>query len=233
MNIRQRATVTDAAIVMVSCAILLTAALGVTQRRGVTAQQRSSPVHILVDPGHGGDDGGAVAADGTPEKDINLSVSLSLSDLLRVMGFSVSMTRETDAMIHTTGTTLRERKVSDMKNRLAMSEAADMTVSIHQNKFSQAKYYGTQVFYSGNHQSSRVLAQAVRESVVSLLQPENTRELKKGDSSVYLLSHATKPMILVECGFLSNPTELEKLKDSTYQGQLAFAVMGGVLKGRT
>lgn len=227
-----RSTVIDAAIVVVSCGLLLSLAFGVVQRRGTGGNVSSEAPHVLIDPGHGGDDGGAVAADGTMEKAINLPVSLALRDLLRVMGFSVSMTRDTDTMIHTEGTSLRERKVSDMKNRLAMIEAADLTVSIHQNKFEQSRYYGTQVFYSGNNDSSRELAEAVRSSVVELLQPDNTRPLKQGTQDVYLLSHATKPMILVECGFLSNQAELQKLKDSTYQRQMAFAVMGGVLKGR-
>ncbi|MBR2339016.1 MAG: N-acetylmuramoyl-L-alanine amidase [Clostridia bacterium] len=229
MRIGFRSTAADAAIVVVCCAILLVTALGVVGRRGVTAQPQTEPVRVLIDPGHGGADGGASAADGTAEKDINLAISLPLRDLLQVMGYSVTMTRHTDTMVNTTGTTLRERKVSDIRNRLAMSEEADMTVSIHQNKFTQAKYDGTQVFYSGNHAESRQLAEAVRSSVVSLLQPKNTRELKKGDSSVYLLDHATKPMILVECGFLSNEAELQKLKDADYQRKMAFAIAGGIV----
>lgn len=222
---------TDVAIVMVCGALLLTVGFGVVERRSASATP-TDPVRILVDPGHGGDDGGAVAADGTLEKDLNLSVSLSLRDLLRVMGFSVTMTRETDTMVNASGDTMRQRKVSDMKNRLAMTQDADLVVSIHQNKFTQPQYYGTQIFYSVNHTGSLPLAEAVRGSVVSLLQPNNTRELKKGDSNVYLLDNIQIPMVLVECGFLSNEAELKKLKDETYQRQLAFAVMGGVLKGR-
>lgn len=231
MKTRLTATATDAAMVMVACALLLTVAFGAIGRRGAATQGGFSPTRVLIDPGHGGADGGAVAADGTEEKGLNLAVSLPLRDLLQVMGYEVAMTRDTDIMVNTEGTTLRERKVSDLKNRLAMSREADVTISIHQNKFPQAQYYGTQVFYSDNHSKSREIAAAVRDSVLRLLQPKNTRELKKGDSSVYLLSHAETPMVLVECGFLSNEAELQQLKDTDYQRKMAFAIMGGLMSG--
>ena len=132
-------------------------------------------------------------------------------------------------MVNAEGDTLRARKVSDMRNRLSMIEAADMTVSIHQNKFPQTQYSGTQVFYGTASPESQPLAAAIRESVLTLLQPNNTRELKKGDSSVYLLKNATKPIVLVECGFLSNVAEREQLKTREYRQRLAFAIAGGVM----
>ena len=223
-----RSTVTDAAIALVCGAIVLTTAAGVTERRQTAA---TSAPYILIDAGHGGEDGGAVAADGTVEKEINLAVALPLRDLLSVMGFSVVMTRETDTMLHGGEATLRERKVADMKRRLDMVQTARLTVSLHQNKFEQTKYSGTQVFYSPNAPESREIAQAIQETVVSLLQPHNTRPLKAGDSTVYLLHRATAPIVLVECGFLSNKAECEKLKTRAYQRQMAFAVAGGVMKG--
>ena len=221
-------TLWNVSVVLTGCAVLLTAALGAVARR---TDARVAAPHILVDAGHGGEDGGAVAPDGTVEKTINLAVACCLRDLLGVMGSRVSMTRQTDVMVNTEGGTLRERKVSDMKRRLAMSAEADLTVSIHQNKFSIAKYFGAQVFYGTGHPDSKVLAEHIRTSLVSLLQPDNTRPLKAGESSVYLLSHATTPTVLVECGFLSNAAELQKLKDSVYQRQLAFAVLSGIVKG--
>ncbi len=232
MTTTTRTALLDGTIVITVCALLLTVAGGWVQRRGAAGQGTMSRPSVLVDAGHGGDDGGAVAADGTMEKDLNLAISLSLRDLLTVMGFSVSLTRETDTMVNAVGDTIRQRKVSDMKNRLAMIEQTPLTVSIHQNKFEQSQYDGTQVFYSGNHAHSAVIAEAVRASVVAVLQPHNTRPLKKGTKDVYLLAHATTPMILVECGFLSNTAELQKLKDPVYQRQLAFAITGGILKGR-
>ncbi len=223
-----RSTVTDIAIVLLCGALLLTVAWGVTDRRAVQTVRAAAP-HILIDPGHGGADGGAEAPDGTLEKELNLAISLPLRDLLTVMGYTVELTRTEDVMLNTEGDSLRERKVSDIHNRLAMVEAADLTVSIHQNKFTQSQYYGTQIFYSPNTEESRVLADSVRDQVIALLQPENTRGLKRGTSDVYLLHHATRPMILVECGFLSNDAELAKLKTPGYQRAMAFAVAAGVM----
>ena len=219
----------DILIVTVFCAVVLTAAVGIVDRAKPVSVTPAEPL-ILIDPGHGGADGGAVAPDGTQEKDLNLAISLPLSDMLRIMGYQVSLTRTADEMVGGVGSTMRERKINDIKNRLVQAEQATITVSIHQNKFTQSQYDGTQVFYSGNHEESRQLAAAIRESVLGLLQPDNTRELKKGDSNIYLLYKATRPAVLVECGFLSNSAELQKLKDPDYQRQMAFAVAGGILQ---
>lgn len=225
-----KATATDIAIVIVGAALAVTVALGVTGRRSTAACVDASP-HILIDAGHGGADGGAEGADGTLEKHINLAIARPLGELLRVMGYTVSYTRTEDTMVDAAGDTLRERKVSDMKNRLSLIQQADMTISIHQNKFPQTKYSGAQVFYGTGSADSRALAESIRSSVIALLQPSNTRELKQGDGSVYLLKQATQPLVLVECGFLSNETEREKLKTREYQLQMAFAVAAGVLGG--
>lgn len=198
---------------------------------GSTSVTPSAGPCLLIDPGHGGADGGAVAADGTQEKDLNLSIGLLLRDMLRIMGYEVRMTRTEDISIHSPDCkTLREQKVGDMKNRLAMYEEASLVVGIHQNKFEIPKYSGTQVFYSVNNPESKLLATELRESVLGLLQPENTRELKKADANIYLLSKTTVPAVLVECGFLSNLEELQKLKDPAYQAQMAFAIAGGVMQ---
>lgn len=199
-------------------------------RRTDQAMTGASP-YLLIDPGHGGMDGGAVAADGTQEKTVNLAISLPLADMLRVFGCTVRTTRDTDVSIHDAGAaTIKQKKVSDIHNRLALAQSARLTVSIHQNQFPQTQYSGTQVFYSPNNPESEGLADCIRESVLTLLQPDNNRQLKKGGSSIYLLHHATPPAVLVECGFLSNPTEREKLKDAAYQQQMAFAIAGGVLR---
>lgn len=222
-----RSAVTDVMIVLLCGALLITVLVGVAERRAVAPVQ--PPPYIVIDAGHGGADGGAVAADGTEEKFLNLAVAQCLRDLLAVMGFRVGMTRTDDVMIATEGTSLRERKVSDMRNRLARIEEADLAISIHQNKFPQTQYHGAQVFYSVNHADSRVLAESVRTQIITLVQPENTRALKTGDSSVFLLHRTTRPMILVECGFLSNTGELEKLKSSAYQQSIAFAIAAGTV----
>ncbi len=183
---------------------------------------------ILIDPGHGGMDGGASAADGTLEKHINLAVATDLYDLFVLWGYPVRCTRLTDVSVHdaqAVGT--RQIKLSDMRNRLAMYEECDLVISLHQNHFSAEKYYGTQVFFSVNDPRSAELASAVRERVVANLQPDNTRELKRATDGIYLLHHTTRPAILVECGFLSNRQECAKLKDTLYQQQLAFSIFEG------
>ena len=146
-------------------------------------REAETPV-ILIDPGHGGADGGATGVDGTQEKAVNLAVSHTLAALLRVMGHEVQMTREDDRSIHSADAdTLREQKVSDMHNRLALYEQASLVVSIHQNQFTQSQYSGAQIFYSKQNEKSRPLASGIRDAVIALLQPKNTRELKRGDDS--------------------------------------------------
>ena len=227
MKPKHRATVTDVTAVLLCGALLFTVAFGVADRRS-GAVASPSPL-ILIDVGHGGADGGASAADGTREKDINLAVARPLYDVLRMMGYTAEMTRTEDVMLNTEGESLRDRKVSDMRRRLQLVNNAELTVSIHQNKFPETQYWGAQVFYSPNTEESRVLAECVREKLVSLVQPTNKRELKRGTDNVYLLHHAERPMVLVECGFLSNAEELALLKDKTYQQKLAFAVAAGTM----
>lgn len=186
--------------------------------------------YILIDPGHGGRDGGASAADGTLEKDINLVISLSLYDLLRFVGYRAEITRDSDRMTCDAGLkTLREQKVSDMKNRLILFDKSRLAISVHQNHFEQPQYWGTQIWYSTNHPESKMLGASVRQTVLEMLQPDNKRELKKSTGDIYLLSRTTTAAIIVECGFLSNPAELSKLKDETYQRKLAFAIACGVI----
>lgn len=212
----------------IAAAVCCAAVLATLPRVEQAASLATAGPYVLVDAGHGGADGGATGADGTEEKTVNLQISRTLSLLLRVMGVRTGMTREDDRSIHTEGDSLREQKVSDMHNRLTMYEEATVVVSIHQNHFSEAKYYGAQVFCAPQHPQSRVLGAAVRESVLGLLQPDNTRQLKTADDGVFLLSNTTVPAVLVECGFLSNPAECAKLAQSDYQRQMAFAVAGGV-----
>ena len=188
---------------------------------------------FIIDPGHGGEDGGAVASDGTQEKDINLKIALKLNDILTSLGFNTSMTRTTDTSISDSGTEgIREIKISDMHNRLEICNASDdnILISIHQNKFEQSKYSGAQMFYSTNTSQSALLAQYIQESIVSLLQPENTREIKPADKNIYLLYNAKVPAVICECGFISNEQELNNLKDEEYQTKVAIAIAKGIIE---
>ena len=185
---------------------------------------------VILDAGHGGEDGGAVA-NGITEKDINLSISNKLDEVLRLNGFRVILTRNTDKMINTEGDTLRARKLSDMKNRLNLFNSSEnnVVISIHQNKFPVEKYQGAQVFYSINNPNSRKLALSLRENIRTLIQPYNEREIKPAGREIYLLDNAETPAVIIECGFLSNPKEAEKLSNSDYQDKLVFAFMSGFL----
>ena len=182
----------------------------------------------MIDPGHGGFDGGTVAEDGTVEKHVNLAVSLFLRDVLTVGGVPVRMTRDTDTgLVDGSESTIRQKKVTDMKNRLALYEQAELVLSVHQNHFSVPKYDGTQLFYSVNHPDSRLLAESIQSVVREQLQTDNNRELKSATDGIYLLHHTTRPAVLVECGFLSNPEERQRLLTDAYRQQLAFAVAIG------
>ena len=188
---------------------------------------------VIIDPGHGGFDGGAGAADGTSEKDINLKISLKMRDLLCLSGFNVVMTRTKD-----TGTeddssqSIAARKKSDLKNRLSLMQNDGETVyfSIHLNKFTTSAASGMQVFYTPNFDEAQTLGECIQNMVVANLQPENKRTVEKGGGTTYLLKNAKVPAVIVECGFLSNKGDLEKLKDENYQSRLAFCIAAGIME---
>lgn len=199
----------------------------------VSAPALTKEAVVIIDAGHGGEDGGAVAADGTAEQLLNLQIAKYLEAQLQVFGVKTVMTRTTEDSIHSAeADTTRERKVSDIHNRMKMMEETPnaMFVSIHQNKFDSSAEWGTQVFYSPNTTSSAALAEYIQQSVIKNLQPNNTRMIKKSGSSIYLLYYAKKTAVLVECGFLSNPAELAKIKDAAYQKQIAFSIALGILE---
>ena len=220
-------------VLFFGCAVLFSGetarALGAVFFQVERLQER--PV-IVLDAGHGGEDGGAVGGAGTLEKVINLQIALKLEKLLTQKGFQVVMIREEDESVGDQQlSTVAQRKRSDTKRRLEIiQEHGDcLFISIHQNFFGESRYDGAQVFYSVNHPDSAVLAEAIRASIVSMLQPENHRENKPAGSGIYLLKHSTVPSVLVECGFLSNPVEEQKLREEAYQQELALAICRGVV----
>lgn len=185
----------------------------------------------MANSAHGGFDGGAVAGDGTVEKDINLNIALRLCEILKFDGWRVIMTRTED-----TGTeddpadVIAARKKSDLNNRLKLmsSYPQALYVSIHLNKFTSSSAKGAQVFYTPNFDGARLLGEEIQNTLIKLVQPENTRVAKCGTDSTYILKKATVPTVIVECGFLSNSTELQRLKNKEYQAQIAFAVSAGI-----
>lgn len=186
---------------------------------------------IIIDAGHGGEDGGAIGVDGTYEKDVNLEISLKLNDILSIFGYKTHLIRTTDSAIHTEGDTIRQRKVSDIHNRTATMDLYENCIylSIHQNKYSDGRIWGTQTFYSANCDESREIAQLIQNAVKSQIQPNNKRQIKKSGTDIYVLYNATKPAVMVECGFVSNPHELSQLKNNEYQCNMALSIATGIL----
>lgn len=204
---------------------------GFEKNSAVHSASENNPV-IILDAGHGGVDGGAVAADGTSEKNLNLDIVLKMQSYLEKLGYKIILTRNEDISLHSDDAeTIRQKKVSDLHNRLEIikSNPDSVFVSVHQNYYTQSKYSGAQVFYSVNNQQSEKLASCIQNSIVSSLQPDNTRKIKPSGDSIFLLSNSTVPSVLVECGFLSNPAETEKLKNENYRMQMAEYICKGII----
>ncbi len=197
----------------------------------VTTDDVSYTPTLIIDAGHGGEDGGAISDNGILEKDINLLISNQTADLLNFLGFDVLKIRDDDTSLSTDEDTIRSRKVADMKKRLEIFNSSNnnIIISIHQNKFAESKYHGTQIFYSPNNINSKTLAESIKTTVKALLQPENERECKESDSGIYLLKNTDKPAVIVECGFLSNEEECNKLTTNTYQKQMSYSIVMGFL----
>lgn len=194
-----------------------------------------TPPTVVIDPGHGGEDGGCSAEDGTTEKELNLKVSENLRDILNAAGYSAVLTREEDTLLYDMYGELDnykgKKKVFDLKNRLrfAGESGAGYLVSIHMNKFPDKKYSGLQVYYSQSSGQSVALADRIQEYTRTYLQPDNERMTKKAGSSIYILNRAEMPAVLVECGFLSNDSERERLKDGEYRKKLSLCIASAII----
>lgn len=177
---------------------------------------------ILIDPGHGGVDGGATSCTGVPESQFNLEIGLRLNDLFRFLGYDTAMIRTEDVSIYTEGETIARKKMSDLKQRVKIVNETENAVllSIHQNFFPDHQYAGAQVFYAGT-EGSQELANAIQTAFVRHL---GSRRKEKKSTGVYLMEHIRQPGILIECGFLSNPREEEMLRSPGYQKQLCAVI---------
>lgn len=196
----------------------------------VNASTDLQPV-IIIDAGHGGEDGGTQSADGTLEKDINLAISKKLESTLSSDGYNTVMVRYDDRMIYDEGSdSVRARKSSDLHNRMKLMKKYPgcIFVSVHQNYYTESKYSGAQVFYRPYDESSRLLADSIQKSIVNSLQKDNTRQIKQCTSSVYLIFNASSTAVMVECGFLSNKEEADNLKNDDYQNKMADAIADGI-----
>ena len=190
------------------------------------AQKAADPL-ILVDAGHGGSDPGMIGVGGLEEKGINLSISLLLRDTLEKSGYSVIMTREEDKGLY--DSSAANKKAQDMQRRIAMIReyAPVLSVSIHQNSYQDEGVHGPQVFYYESSVEGKKLAEAVQSSLNNQLEVDRPREVK-GNTSYYLLKRSSGTLVIVECGFLTNPEEAQKLQTKEYQEKVAAAVSEGI-----
>ena len=200
--------------------------------QGTQPEPEQAKHTVIIDAGHGGEDGGAVGVTGLLEKDLNLDLAKRLAILLEARGYRVIMTRTEDVLLYDRNTDYHGRKKAlDLAARQAVGDANPdaVFVSLHANTFSEAIYHGLQVWYSPNNPEAAVLAECIRACVTAQLQPENHRQSKPAGSNIYLLYHLGTPAVLVECGFLSNPTECRMLEDDAYRDALALALCQGIV----
>ncbi len=186
---------------------------------------------IVLDAGHGGEDGGAVSNNGTTEANTNLKIALKLQNLLEQSGCNVILTRSDDNAIYDIDSkTLKEKKVSDIKERVKIgnNSSADIFVSIHLNKIPQQQYYGWQTFFKNGNDQGEKLANKIQENLNEAIQKENKRVPLKIDN-VYIIKHVEIPTCIVECGFLSNPEEEKQLMQDEYQNRLAWGIYTGII----
>ncbi len=187
----------------------------------------------IIDAGHGGEDGGAIAIDGTYEKDINLQIALQLQTLSALFGIDNIMIRTTDTdLADKSLNTIRKRKISDIKARMDIMNTYPQAVyiGIHQNQYTDASASGLQVFYSNNTDAADDIAQSIQNYTSSTLQPDNTRKAKAAGKDIYLLYHAKLPAVMVECGFISNEAECKLLQQSDYGTKISLCITAGLIR---
>ena len=196
--------------------------------KAITAIAQKIPVErihtVVIDPGHGGEDGGAISVTGVPESQINLEISLRLEDLMHLLGYRTKMIRTTDRSVYTQGDTIAAKKVSDLRQRVKIVNETDgaLLISIHQNTFSEDRYSGAQIFYAAAGEA-QPLAEALQEAFRRSINPGSNRMAKKAEG-IYLLEHIEQTGVLVECGFLSNHSEEALLRNREYQLKISCII---------
>ena len=224
---KYRIELTMACLLLVCFYLLSRQAAVISVNQAETTKGEAGPL-ILVDAGHGGDDPGKIGTAGTLEKEINLAIAKRLEALLKQADVAVVMTRTDGNGLYDENAS--GKKVQDMKRRVSMMEEAkaDLAVSIHQNSYSEEYVKGGQVFYYGTSEVSKDLAETIQKQLKQL-DPENKREAK-ANTSYYLLKKTSRPIVIVECGFLSNAAEADKLSDPLYEERLAFRIFMGIVQ---
>ncbi len=193
-----------------------------------TKSQKERPV-IVIDAGHGGNDPGKVGVDGSLEKDINLQIATKLKWYLEQSDMDVVMTRESDMGLYGEGDS--RKKMADMKKRcdIIRENNVDLVVSIHQNSYHEEEVSGGQVFYYKSSEKGKKLAEILQKRFTYVLGDEN-RRLAKANGNYYLLLHVKCPIVIVECGFLSNRKEALLLQEEDYQDRMAWTIHMGILE---
>ncbi len=214
-------------VVLILCACIL-AGRGWERASSSRVEVQETGWTVVLDAGHGGNDPGKIGVDDSLEKDLNLIIAKKVQKLLEQQDVKVVMTRETDAGLYEEQTS--NKKVQDMKNRCALINETqpDCVVSIHQNSYHEEYVTGAQVFYYGTSKEGERLAEILQEKLITHADPENHRQAKANES-YYLLKKTEAPIVIVECGFLSNWEEAKKLQEDSYQNQIAWAVSMGIL----
>ncbi len=214
-------------VLLILCALLLH---GLSREMDIRSAAVCSAPTVVIDAGHGGEDGGAVGINGCIEKELNLEIALILRDLLEISGINVKMTRTEDIMLYDAATP-GKKKIQDLRRRVEIGEESEdsLTVSIHMNTYPSSKYNGAQVYYSPNHSESKELAETVQGHIKAYLQPENSRQIKESTSAIYLLHNIKNPAILVECGFISNQSEAELLCTDSYRHKVALTIYSAII----
>lgn len=184
---------------------------------------------VVLDAGHGGDDPGKVGINGAKEKDINLQITEMVKMFLEAGDVKVVMTRDSDAGLYDAGAS--NKKVQDMKRRVEIIEETQpaAVVSIHQNSYPEEYVHGAQVFYYDGSSRGQHLAERIQERLIVQVDPENTRQIKANDS-YYLLKKTEVPIVIAECGFLSNGAETQRLCTPEYQERVAWAIYIGIMQ---
>lgn len=184
---------------------------------------------VIIDAGHGGADPGKVGINGALEKDINLKIAKKLQKFLEMEDVEVILTRDSDSGLYDEDAS--NKKVQDMKRRVEIIESTRpvLTVSIHQNSYHEEYVHGAQTFYYDGSEQSKMLAEKIQQVLLKEVDENNTRVAKANDS-YYLLKKTSVPIVIVECGFLSNSEEAQRLDSDYYQEKLAWAIHMGILQ---
>ncbi len=188
---------------------------------------QQSPATVVLDAGHGGSDPGKIGVNNVLEKDINLAITLKCKEYLEQQNITVILTRSTDEGLYNSSDT--NKKTSDLKRRREIIETsgANLAVSIHQNSYPSSSVFGGQVFYYTGSESGKQLADLLQQSIISV-NPANTRQ-SKASSDYYILKSGSCPVVICECGFLSNPEECASLNSASYQDKIAKSLATGIL----